>query len=216
MPSPGNDRLLSLWDLAALAGLLALAVLYALVGPQLPERMPIHFDALGRANGWAPKGQLPWLAFGTPAFLWALLLLIGAAASRMPTEAGRSQAAVIRPLRGMMGLGLCLVMAGVLLVPLRGSAALFAGLAGLGVCLVLGIVFMVRDAWQSLARLPESEHYRGGVFYVNPRDPRLWVPKRIGVGWTLNYARPAAIWVTLLMLLAIPALFLAVRAAIRR
>jgi uncharacterized membrane protein len=216
MQAPRPNRLLSPWDLAALAGLLALACLFAQVSKQLPERMPIHFDALGRANGWAPKAQLPWLAFGAPAFLWAMLFLIGAAVSRMPTEAGRSQAAVIQPLRGMLGLGLCLVMAGVMLAPFQGSTALFAGLAGLGICLVLGIVFTVRDAWQSLAGLPDSEHYRGGVFYVNPRDPRLWVPKRIGVGWTLNYARPAAFWVTLLMLLAIPALFLAVQAAIRR
>ena len=216
MQTPRPKRLLSLWDLATLAGLLALACLYAQVEPSLPERMPIHFDAMGRVNGWAPKAQLPWLAFGTPAFLWGALFLIGAAAARMPTEAGRSQAAVIQPLRGMLGLGLCLVMAGVMLVPLQGSTAMFAGLAGLGICLVLGIVFLVRDAWQSLAQLPDHEHYRGRVFYVNPRDPRLWVPKRIGVGWTLNYGRPAAVWVTLLMLLAILALLLAVQGAIRR
>ena len=216
MQSQRSNRFLALWDLATLGGLLALACLYAQVAPQLPERVPIHFDALGRANGWAPKGQLPWLAFGAPALLWAVLFLIGAAASAMPTTEGRSQAGALQPLRGMLGLGLCLTMAGVILVPFQGSTAMFAGLAGLGLCLALGIVFLVRDTWQSLRELPGHEHYRGRVFYVNAQDQRLWVPKRIGQGWTLNYARPAAIWVTLLLLAAIPALVLAVRAAVHR
>jgi hypothetical protein len=29
---------------------------------------------------------------------------------------------------------------------------------------------------------------------------RLWVRKRIGTGWTLNYARPAAYWITAFLL----------------
>ena len=35
----------------------------------------------------------------------------------------------------------------------------------------------------------DPRHWRGGWlgFYVNPDDPRLWVPKkRPGIGWTLN------------------------------
>jgi uncharacterized membrane protein len=215
MQAPRSTRILSLWDLAALGGVLALACFYVQFLPLLPDPVPIHFDALGRANGWAPKAQLPWVVFGAPVFLWVVLFLIGAVAAKLPTGAGRSQAGAIHPLRGLLGLGLCLLMAGCLLVPLQGRTALFAGVLGMFVCLLLGTVFMVRDAWQTVAQAPRSEDYRYGFFYVNPRDPRLWVPKRVGVGWTLNYGRPAALWVTLLMLAAIPALFLAARAAIR-
>ena len=43
-----------------------------------------------------------------------------------------------------------------------------------------------------------------GVFYVAPRDPRLWVPKRPpGIGWTLNFARRAS-WLVLVLLLGVP------------
>jgi uncharacterized membrane protein len=213
MESPRPARIISLWDLATLAGLMVLACFYVQVLPLLPEPVPTHFDALGRASGWTPKAQLPWLVFGAPLFLWTVLVLIGAAAAMLPS--GRSRPVAIAPLRGLLGLGLCLLMGACLLVPLMGTAALFAGVLAVGLCMVLGIVFMVRDAWRTIAREPKSGNYRYGVFYVNPQDPRLWVEKRIGIGWTLNFARPAAVWVMLLILAAIPGLILAIRALSR-
>ena len=39
-----------------------------------------------------------------------------------------------------------------------------------------------------------------GFVYVNPADPRLWVRKRVGFGWTLNFAHRRA----RVMLLALP------------
>lgn len=38
----------------------------------------------------------------------------------------------------------------------------------------------------------KDEHWVAGVFYYNPQDPALWVEKRFGIGWTLNFARPAS------------------------
>ncbi len=31
------------------------------------------------------------------------------------------------------------------------------------------------------------------IFYWNPRDKRIFVPKRYGIGWTLNFANPFSI-----------------------
>ena len=39
--------------------------------------------------------------------------------------------------------------------------------------------------------------YRLGIFYYNPDDPAVLAPKRFGIGWTLNMARPVA-WLVLL------------------
>ena len=50
-----------------------------------------------------------------------------------------------------------------------------------------------------------DQYWVGGVFYVNPNDPRLLVEKRFGVGWTFNFARPIGWWL-LIALLALPAL----------
>ncbi len=46
--------------------------------------------------------------------------------------------------------------------------------------------FMLRDQ--------NPQHWKLLVFYYNPENPRLFVPKRTGIPFTLNFARPTA-WV---------------------
>lgn len=50
----------------------------------------------------------------------------------------------------------------------------------------------------------DDRHWRGGLIYVNAGDPALFVPKRFGVGVTLNLGHPGgiAIGVVTLLLLA--------------
>jgi len=37
----------------------------------------------------------------------------------------------------------------------------------------------------------DPENYKWGIFYFNPKDPRILVPKRNRLmGWTLNFANP--------------------------
>lgn len=54
------------------------------------------------------------------------------------------------------------------------------------------------------SRRDDDAHWRLGLVYVNPNDPAVMVPQRVGVGWTLNLARPLS-WLALLALLAVPA-----------
>ena len=39
-----------------------------------------------------------------------------------------------------------------------------------------------------------SQFWVAGGFYVNRSDPRLFVEKRFGLGWTLNFAHTIAWW----------------------
>jgi hypothetical protein len=43
-----------------------------------------------------------------------------------------------------------------------------------------------------------------GIFYSNPDDPALFVPKRYGIGYTLNFANPWS-WAVLVLILAMVA-----------
>ncbi len=52
----------------------------------------------------------------------------------------------------------------------------------------------------------DDSHWKLGGIYYNPQDPSIWIEKRMGIGWTVNFARPMA-W---LFLLAIPAILIAV------
>jgi uncharacterized membrane protein len=56
-----------------------------------------------------------------------------------------------------------------------------------------------REANTPTDRQPTSEIFRdddrywyGGFFYSNPDDPALFVEKRYGLGWTLNFGHPQA------------------------
>ena len=36
----------------------------------------------------------------------------------------------------------------------------------------------------------ETSNWKLGIFYVNPQDPALWVPKRFAPGMTINLGHP--------------------------
>ncbi|KQL54299.1 hypothetical protein AN964_12890 [Heyndrickxia shackletonii] len=36
----------------------------------------------------------------------------------------------------------------------------------------------------------DEEYWKGGLFYFNKNDPSIFVEKRFGVGWTINFANP--------------------------
>lgn len=195
-----KPKVFSPWDLLATAGGCALWAFYQRVLPTLPEPFPTHFNAAGRADAWTPKDHLHGIIFGLPLFAWLLLLVIGTLSSRLAKDPAQAQIQAFHPLRGLLGLGFCFLMGSTLLIPSLGLRALQGGVALLLACLITGVALLGRDSARLLKGSPGDANYRWGLFYDNPEDPRLWVEKRIGIGWTLNYARPAAWWLTALFL----------------
>ncbi|MFS0574911.1 DUF5808 domain-containing protein [Sporosarcina sp. 179-K 3D1 HS] len=52
----------------------------------------------------------------------------------------------------------------------------------------------------------EDRYWKAGVFYVNRQDPSVFVEKRFGVGWTMNFGNPlgyVVIFVPLVLILLI-------------
>ncbi len=49
----------------------------------------------------------------------------------------------------------------------------------------------------------DDRYWNAGVFYNNPDDPALFVPKRFGLGWTMNFGHPQAKFVLIGMLLLV-------------
>jgi len=43
----------------------------------------------------------------------------------------------------------------------------------------------------------DDKYWKSGIFYYNPDDPAIFVEKRIGVGWTMNFANPVAIIISI-------------------
>jgi uncharacterized membrane protein len=50
----------------------------------------------------------------------------------------------------------------------------------------------------------DPDNWVWGMFYYNPEDPRLFLPKKIKeFGWTINFANPNSVFIILLILLLI-------------
>lgn len=198
------------WDLIPLAGFLLLGALCALTRNRLPDSIATHFDALGHPNGWTPKTALPWLIFGFPAVLWAFMPLVPHFASPKDPALRPLLRRAMDPLRAFLILGILALLSPTLLPPLPGLNPFWPAMGLFFLCLALGVGGMVLRTQRDL---PESyrRNYRWGLFYYNPGDSRLWVEKLLGIGWTLNFARPAAWWILGLLLLLPVGLALAAR-----
>jgi uncharacterized membrane protein len=54
------------------------------------------------------------------------------------------------------------------------------------------------------AEAPDDDRFwKAGSIYVNPADPALFVPKRFGVGWTVNLGHPGGIALGAVVLLIV-------------
>ncbi|WP_442602984.1 DUF1648 domain-containing protein [Paenibacillus sp. KN14-4R] len=81
---------------------------------------------------------------------------------------------------------------------------------------LLGIIWLAFTTGQGGSRVAAhnthagaGQHFRNddafwklGAIYFNPNDPSIFVEKRMGVGWTLNFARPVS-WISLLVLIVV-------------
>ncbi|WP_306589870.1 DUF5808 domain-containing protein [Geothrix sp. 21YS21S-4] len=201
---------LSKWDLVPLAAVLLVACALPVLLSRLPDPIPTHFDLRGRPDGWTSKAAFPWLLFGLPGGLWLILLFSGWAFAGSDQDPDGRKGAAMAPMRGFTASGVMVLLLAVVLRP--GSLALGFGI--FAAFLLLGMILMVRELKRLGAPGP-SDDYRWGLFYVNPDDPKVWVPKRFGIGWTLNYAHASAWWLTLLLLAPVLGLLL-VQVLIRR
>jgi len=54
-----------------------------------------------------------------------------------------------------------------------------------------------------------SKYYKWGFFYCNKADPRVFVPKRYGLGYTLNFGKPyvTAGFILILLIILFQAFF---------
>lgn len=174
--------------------LVLVGVAVALFADRFPSPMPVHWNAAGRPNGWFPRTPLA-MAFPLLLFGGILLLLDGivASGSRVgPPEMAEAMRRMLGPIRWALGL-MALPTA---FAPIWGPTPT---LVGAGVMVLVVLIQVARAPRMA----PASGDGWRGLLYVNPADPRLVVPKRMGIGWTFNFAKPIA-WVILVALLLGP------------
>lgn len=184
--------------------------------PRIPERVPVHFGASGLPDGWAVKSVASVFLVPILGLVMAIVLGASTALVSLARDASRTL------MTAYMG-GIALIVQAMLLV--LGSRSLDVALGlreGLGpspwvfLALLLGWTFgglvwiVVRMRKMQLAApVADDRYWKAGLIYVNRNDPSLVVPKRFGIGYTLNFGNRWA-WVTLALLLGGPLLVLLV------
>jgi uncharacterized membrane protein len=215
------------WELLPLGIISLTAIVLATRYANAPAIIPIHFNLVGRADGFASKSigsffALVWVQLGT--WVTFTLLAIGVSSPRVaPYPADDSHRRVRVRFLFVTKTGLIILMS--ITVILSTSAYQVGARAGQ----IAALVFAVNIATIVLALLlfarsgqsgqqtsgadldivppgdaaADDSAWLGGLIYYNPDDPAILVPKRFGIGYTLNFARPVS-WLFLIGILLIP------------
>jgi len=221
-----------IWPALAIIVLAVATAVDVALYPSLPDPIAVHFNAAGEANAWAAKSVwsvFGILIIGAAAVVLLAVLSVFAArySVRIQADDTAQQAAlrtqvqrtmltsVLSELSFVLALGISAIELAQRLFPgVRGAVAGGAiGLVVLVMAVVIGNVArgraQLRPANLRDPRSPrpdavdDDEHWKGGLIYVNRDDPALMVPRRFGLGWTVNLGRPAGIALTIGLLLVI-------------
>ena len=209
--------------------LAASAIFIGLHWNEIPARFPIHWGFDNQPNGWGVRSIG---GVYMPAMIGTLVCFLMLTIVWLNVRSSRGSAAMLN-LTVRLILVLTYFLAALFgwltaRLPLgRGApSAAFLGIVMGSVAAIAGaaIFFGIRaktepeegNEWPSapasvlgLAPGPRGDNtddrnWVGGLFYFNPEDPALFIEKRIGIGYDLNFGRPGA-WVFLGVLLSIPA-----------
>jgi uncharacterized membrane protein len=185
---------------------------------QIPDKFPVHWGVNGQPNGWSvrtPMGVYGPLLFGAALVVGMSVLAYTSshAARRLPVPAGAPALSDFPHRVAVLLLGVEYFIAAMFslvgLLPLMGGPGAVS-IVILTVAILVSAVFLSRwmsqgcDPWPDAAGdgTPDA-CWKLGLVYFNPDDPALFVEKRIGIGYTINFARGAA-WVVLALTLLLP------------
>lgn len=183
----------------------------------LPDQIPTHWGINGQPDAFTDKNMLSVIQMpATLLFLQIMFMAInistkrsGIKLSATNTAASRTRQLTLRKYSSWL-----MFMVSVLITMLFsffqlstiheglvGEAITFAlPLTIMFIILIGSIIFAIRvgTAGNKLVTQPEEgirdfdedQYWKGGIFYFNKNDPSIFVEKRFGIGWTLNFANP--------------------------
>ncbi len=219
------------WGLLAVAALVIAATAWIGVAhyAQLPAILPTHFGANGKANGFSAKSPLSaFLLVIVQIVQTAGLALLGYVQPRMRQDldpaAPVASLARHRAFQVVMTQMLVVLAIGVDISLLLGSLRMWAVGPAYNPMLNVAPVLIVTayavwagvrvgqggnrmaagQAEEATGRVHRDDDagWIGGAIYFNRSDPAFLVPRRFGVGWTLNFGHPTA-WIALVALVAL-------------
>jgi uncharacterized membrane protein len=200
---------------------------YSLIAPSLPESIPVHWGPSGQPDRYGSPAEL-WAILPMMLLYASISWVVAWISSRerlalAPDAAEETRELQLKKRRLqvrmvewiMLGANVSAAVAWLGLVLYRdaiGAIVLIAIVVSTG-SIIVSLAAHLTELTEIGDRLRElggealgtrTESWRwGGAIYYAPDDPAIWVPKRSGIGSTLNFARPGA-WLVLGALLLVP------------
>jgi uncharacterized membrane protein len=154
----------------------------------IPERFPVHWGAAGQPNRWAErttKGVYGILFFGVELCAWLSIMALAGWFGARRSRTRRVMLGGTIAVEYLLGLLFALIS----LQAAMGIPVWVIVLAPMAILVPL-IAVMVRKMCEPDEPLDPTpnECWKAGIFYYNPNDAVLFVEKRDGFGYTLNFA----------------------------
>ncbi len=187
----------------------------ALLWERIPAMWVTHWGADGRPDGWARRSVFGvFFPIGLGVAVWAVNEAIAwwmrwraenaRAGKRAPVEVVEATSDFLRIMGAALATLFAMLAVVMPLAPPRSPVVVVVAAAALvGGALILGMARLRRAVRAARERDPRALEGWTGLTYRNPKDPRIWVPKLLGMGYTLNFAHRRA-WLILAALLAVP------------
>ncbi|MEO8129578.1 MAG: DUF5808 domain-containing protein [Bryobacteraceae bacterium] len=192
---------------------------------QIPQNFPVHWGIDGNPNRWVertPQNVYGFLALGTLSCLAMLVsaaLVVRARRISVSGEPGRSEQSFRR-----LSVWTLLISAYVVafsfgalpllaITPGASAARLLIGLTLLSMAVIVALFVRHGQGGARLSGAQTSSNppgdrtpdncWKWGLIYVNPDDPALFVEKRFGLGYTVNFGNRWS-WILLPAILVVP------------
>ena len=189
----------------------------------IPARFPVHWGVDGQPNGWSsrtPMGVYGPLLLG--ALISACMWLTANTLLRSARITDRARPVlVLHDFAHRVGLFLlvielflAVVFSCVGLLPLAGAMPVMIVTFLMLPAIFFLIVWLNKGRAHHIERSGEANPeaagdgtpdacWKFGMLYFNPDDAALWVEKRAGIGYTMNFAHVSA-WIIMALLLLVP------------
>ena len=220
------------WNLLYLPVMLITFAVGAIGYAHMPDQIPMHMDFDGTVNRYAEKTPIIlWMPVLIQGFMglcfafshWTIAHSKKWAEPGAPATSALAYGLFARAQSIYLVVGGLVIAVAMIAMPLSfmnlislGQAGVLVMIAALVLCIggmAVSVVYgqagsRVFKRMQTSDRLlvDDDRYWKFGVFYFNPDDASLFLPERFGVGWTLNFARPA-VWAIVIGGLVLTAAF---------
>ncbi|OXS70465.1 hypothetical protein B1B04_17710 [Lysinibacillus sp. KCTC 33748] len=184
---------------------------------QIPDHIAVHWGPSGEADSWRSKTyftavSMPLVMLMMQCMMWGVVDSIKRSAIKLAVNRKEESLEDQLKSRKYMSWNIMLLSYALTILftvlqlnniyPSMTSGNRLLPIFILFLCLVFGSVLIY--AWKKrklrveygnnvvseVMDVDEDRYWKGGLIYVNRQDPSVFVEKRFGVGWTMNFANP--------------------------